>query len=235
MVSRRYSFIYLIISYTGIFLNEWRAAINTEARNSSEAALIFTAAVSGSPGVNDSIYVVQSLARNLDWINLLAYGFYGPNWSPSQTNSHAQLFDPVNGVSGSDGLNQWIQKGISPQKIVFGIPFFGYAWRLNNTNIHGLRAPATGRSNVYDGPWMIYDKIRDFIVQHRATTVHDDEIVGDYCYSGNTWISYDDIQSVRTKVSYIKSRGLLGYYAMDISGDTNWNFVLSHAASQGIN
>ncbi|WMV36315.1 hypothetical protein MTR67_029700 [Solanum verrucosum] len=56
--------------------------------------------------------------------------------------------------------------------------------------------------------------------------------VGDYCYSGNTWISYDDIQSVRTKVSYIKSRELLGYYAFDISGDTNWNSLLSHAASQ---
>ncbi|XP_049360030.1 G-type lectin S-receptor-like serine/threonine-protein kinase CES101 [Solanum verrucosum] len=54
----------------------------------------------------------------------------------------------------------------------------------------------------------------------------------DYCYSGNTWISYDDIQSVRTKVSYIKSRELLGYYAFDISGDTNWNSLLSHAASQ---
>ncbi|XP_055822866.1 G-type lectin S-receptor-like serine/threonine-protein kinase At1g11330 [Solanum dulcamara] len=216
----------------GILLNEWREAINTEARNSSESALLFTAAVSGSPDVNGSSYPVQSLARNLDWINLLAYDFYGPNWSPSQTNLHAQLFDPVKGVSGSDGLNQWIQKGISPQKIVFGIPFFGYAWQLNNTNIHDLRAPAIGKSDVYDGPWMTYAQIRDFIVQHRATTVHDDKIVGDYCYSGNTWISYDDIQSVRTKVSYIKSRGLLGYYAMDISGDTNWNSVLSHAASQ---
>ncbi|KAK6783543.1 hypothetical protein RDI58_016997 [Solanum bulbocastanum] len=216
----------------GILLNEWRIAINTEARNSSKVALLFTAAVSGSPRINGSIYPVQSLAKNLDWINLIAYDFYGPSWSPSQTNSHAQLFDPVNYVSGSDGINQWIQQGVPPQKIVFGIPFYGYAWRLNNTNIHGLRAPAIGKSDVYDDPWMTYAQIRDFIVEHRATTIHDDGIIGDYCYSENTWISYDDIQTVRTKVSYIKSRGLLGYYAMDISGDTNWNSLLSHAASQ---
>ncbi|XP_049412465.1 G-type lectin S-receptor-like serine/threonine-protein kinase At1g61550 isoform X1 [Solanum stenotomum] len=216
----------------GILLNEWRITINTEARNSGEAPLLFTATVSGSPRVNDSIYPIQSLTRNLDWINLLEYGFYEPNWSPLETNSHAQLFDPVKQVSGSDGINQWIQEGVPPQKIVFGIPFFGYAWRLNNTNIHGLRAPAMGKSDVYDNPWMRYDQIRDFIVQHRATTVYNATIVGDYCYSENTWISYDDIQSVRTKVSYIKSRELLGYYAFDISGDTNWNSLLSHAASQ---
>ncbi|WMV36314.1 hypothetical protein MTR67_029699 [Solanum verrucosum] len=161
----------------GILLNEWRIAINTEARNSSKVDLLFTAAVSGSPRVNGSIYPVQSLAKNLDWINLIAYDFYGPNWSPSQTNSHAQLFDPVNYVSGSDGIDQWIQQGVPPQKIVFGIPFYGYAWRLNNTNIHGLRAPAIGKSDVYDDPWMTYAQIRDFIVQHRATTIHDDRII----------------------------------------------------------
>ncbi|CAN4084426.1 unnamed protein product [Withania somnifera] len=215
----------------GTLLNEWRVAINTEAGN-SRSTLLLTAAVSGSPRVNGSIYPVQSLAKNLDWINLIAYDFYGPSWSPSQTNSHAQLFDPVNHVSGSDGINQWIQEGVPPQKVVLGIPFYGYAWRLNNTNIHGLRAPAIGKSDVYDDPWMRYSQIMDFIVQHRATTVHDDRIVGDYCYSGSTWISYDDTQSVRVKVSYLKSRGLLGYYAMDISGDTHWNSVLSHAAAQ---
>ncbi|XP_060171095.1 class V chitinase-like [Lycium barbarum] len=216
----------------GILLNEWRMAINKEARNSNKAALILTAVVSGSPRVNGSIYPVQSMARNLDWINLIAYDFYGPGWSPSQTNSHAQLFDPVNHVSGSDGINQWIQEGVPPQKVVFGISFYGYAWQLNNTNIHGLRAPANGKSGVYNDPWMTYDRIRDFIVQYHAKTVHDDKIVGDYCYSGRTWISYDDSQSVRTKVSYIKSRGLLGYYAMDISGDINSSSVLSHAAAE---
>ncbi|KAK4712785.1 hypothetical protein R3W88_018692 [Solanum pinnatisectum] len=218
----------------GILLNEWRITINTEAKNFGEAPLLFTATVSGSPRVNDSIYPIQSLTRNLDWINLLEYGFYEPNWSPLETNSHAQLFDPVKQVSGSDGINQCIHEGVPPQKIVFGIPFFGYAWRLNNTNIHGLRDPAMGKSDVYDNPWMRYDQIRDFIVQHCATTVYNATIVGDYCYSENTWISYDDIESVRTKVSYIKSRELLGYYAFDISGDTNWNSLLSQAASQDL-
>ncbi|NP_001312815.1 chitotriosidase-1-like precursor [Nicotiana tabacum] len=216
----------------GILLNEWRTAINMEARNSGRAALLLTAAVSYSPRVNGLNYPVESVARNLNWINLMAYDFYGPNWSPSQTNSHAQLFDPVNHISGSDGINAWIQAGVPTKKLVLGIPFYGYAWRLVNPNIHDLRAPAAGKSNVgaVDDGSMTYNRIRDYIVQSRATTVYNATIVGDYCYSGSNWISYDDTQSVRNKVNYVKGRGLLGYFAWHVAGDQNWG--LSRTASQ---
>ncbi|KAK4369847.1 hypothetical protein RND71_009322 [Anisodus tanguticus] len=216
----------------GILLNEWRTAINTEATNSGRVALLFTAAVSYSPRVNGLNYPVQSVARNLDWLNLMAYEFYGPNWSPSQTNSHAQLFDPVNHVSGSDGITAWIQAGVPTRKLVLGIPFYGYAWQLVNTNIHGLRAPAAGKSSVgsIDDGSMTYSRIRDYIVQSLATTVYNATIVGDYCYSGSTWISYDDTLSVRNKVTYVKGRGLLGYFAWHVAADQNW--ALSRTASQ---
>ncbi|KAK4374853.1 hypothetical protein RND71_005530 [Anisodus tanguticus] len=215
-------------------LNEWRTTINKEVRNSNNATLLFTATVSSSssPYENKLSYPIQSVAKNLDWINLMAYEFYGPNWSPSQTNSHAQLFDPVKDISGSDGINQWIQAGVPARKLVLGIPFYGFAWQLVNSNIHGLRAPALGKSNVSsaDDGSMTYGKIRDYIVQSRATKVYNATIVGDYCYSGSSWISYDDTQSVRNKVTYVKGRGLLGYFAWHVAADQNW--VLSHAASQ---
>ncbi|XP_055822864.1 class V chitinase-like [Solanum dulcamara] len=216
----------------GTLLDEFRPAINTEARNSGRAPLFLTAAVSITPRVNGLNYPVQSVARNLDWLNVMAYDFYGPNWAPSQTNSHAQLFDPVNHVSGSDGITAWIQAGVAARKLVLGIPFYGYAWQLVNANNHGLRAPANGKSSVgsTDDGSMTYTQIRNFITQNRATTVYDTTIVGDYCYSGNAWISYDDTQSVRNKVSYVKSKGLLGYFAWHVAADQNWG--LSRLASQ---
>ncbi|CAN4113177.1 unnamed protein product [Withania somnifera] len=208
----------------GILLDEFRSAINMEARNIGRVALFLTAAVSNTPRVNGLNYPVQSVARNLDWLNIMAYDFYGPNWSPSQTNSHAQLFDPVNRVSGSDGVNSWIQAGVPIKKLVLGMPFYGYAWQLVNANNHGLRAPANGKSNAGspDDGSMTYAQIRNYIVQNRATTVYDATIVGDYCYSGNTWISYDDTQSITAKVTYVKGRGLLGYFAWHIAADQNW-------------
>ncbi|KAH0652093.1 hypothetical protein KY289_029771 [Solanum tuberosum] len=216
----------------GILLDEFRAAINTEARNSGRASLFLTAAVSNTPRVNGLNYPVQSVARNLDWLNVMSYDFYGPNWSPSQTNSHAQLFDPVSHVSGSDGTTSWIQAGVAAQKLVLGIPFYGYAWQLVNANNHGLRAPANGKSSAgsIDDGSMTYIQIRNYIVQNRATTVYNATIVGDYCYSGNAWISYDDTQTVTNKVTYVKGRGLRGYFAWHVAADQNW--VLSKTASQ---
>ncbi|RFS89249.1 hypothetical protein CH426_25900, partial [Klebsiella aerogenes] len=55
---------------------------------------------------------------------------------------------------------------------------------------------------------MTYNQIKNYTLQNRATTVYNTTIVGDYCYSGNTWISYDDTQSVRNKVTYVKGRRL---------------------------
>ncbi|CAN4084460.1 unnamed protein product [Withania somnifera] len=218
----------------GTLLDEWQAAINTEARNSSRTALLFTAMVPASPRVDNLSYPIQAVAKNLDWINLMSYEFYGPNWTASETNSHAQLFDPFNsGRSASNGINQWIEAGIPAHKLVLGIPYYGFAWRLVNANIHGLRAPADGKANVaFDDGSMTFAEIREFIVQNRATTVYNDTIVGDYCYSGTTWISYDDTQSVRKKITYIKSKGLLGYYAWHIAADINVS-LLSHAAAEG--
>ncbi|XP_060171880.1 class V chitinase-like [Lycium barbarum] len=216
----------------GILLNEWRTTINTEAKNSGRPMLLLTAAVSYLPRVDDLDYPVQSVARNFDWINLMAYDFYAPNRSPSQTNSHAQLFDPVNHVSGSDGITAWIQAGVPTRKLVLGIPFYGYAWQLVNANIHDLKAPTSGKSSVSpnnDGT-MTYSQIRNYIRQSSATTVYNATIVGDYCYSENTWISYDDTRTVRQKVTYVKGRGLLGYFAWHIAQDQNW--ILSRTASQ---
>ncbi|KAH0654722.1 hypothetical protein KY285_029604 [Solanum tuberosum] len=197
----------------GTLLDEFRAAINTEARNSGRASLFLTAAVSNTPRVNGLNYPVQSVARNLGWLNVMSYDFYGPNWSPSQTNSHAQLFDPVNHVSDSDGTASWIQAGVAAQKLVLGIPFYGYAWQLVNANNHGLRAPANGKSSAgsIDDGSMTYIQIRNYIVQNRATTV------------------YDNTQTVRNKVTYVKGRGLRGYFAWHVAADQNW--LLSKTAT----
>ena len=52
--------------------------------------------------------------------------------------------------------------------------------------------------------------------------VYDSTFVTDYCYSGSTWIGYEDTQRVSAKVTYAKGKGLIGYFAWQIGGDDNW-------------
>ncbi|CBI35716.3 unnamed protein product, partial [Vitis vinifera] len=65
-------------------------------------------------------------------------------------------------------------------------------------------------------------QIKQFMAQNGAATVFNASIVGDYCYAGTTWIGYDDTQSISTKVSYAKGKGLLGYFAWHVAADDNW-------------
>lgn len=165
---------------------------------------------------------IESIANSLDWINLMAYDFYDPSWS-KVTNSHAALYDPAGPISGSYGVQSWIQAGMSPKKLVLGMPFYGYAWKLVNANNHGLMAPANGPVGSGNGA-NGYGQIQRFIADNKAATlVYNATIVSNYLYAGTTWIGYDGTQSISAKVSYAKQKGLLGYFAWHVAADNNWD------------
>ena len=203
----------------GYLVDEWRAAIADEARTSGRPALLLAAAVFYSSNYYSTDYVVVALARSLDWINVMAYDFYGPGWS-TVTGPPAALYNPGNSVSGNTGVRAWLQAGFPANKTVLGFPFYGYGWRLSNAGNHGYFAPTTGAA-FPDGGAVAYNYIRQFIVNNRATTVFNSTVVGDYCYSGTTWIGYDDTQSITAKVRYSKGLGLRGYFAWHVGADDN--------------
>ncbi|CAL5400502.1 unnamed protein product [Camellia sinensis] len=209
------------INNFGLLFNEWRSAVMAEATATGKPALLLTAAVNYASTVNGVNYPIQSIANSCDWVNLMAYDFYGPTRS-NVTNPPAALFDPPSGsVSGSYGIKSWIQAGLSPEKMVFGMPFLGYAWTLVNADNHGFKAPSSGLVGSDEGA-MGYKQIKAFITQNQATPVYNSSVVSDYCYSGTTWIGYDDIQSITAKVSYAKQQGLLGYFSWHVGVDNNW-------------
>ncbi|GFY80763.1 glycosyl hydrolase family protein with chitinase insertion domain-containing protein [Actinidia rufa] len=210
------------MSNLGLLVSEWRSAVVAEATNMTEKLpLILTAAFYYAPNVNALNYPIQAIAKDLDWINLMAYDFYGPTWS-KMTNSHAALYDPTGQVSGSYGVQTWIQAGMSSKKLVLGMPFYGYAWRLVNANNHGLMARASGPVGSGDGS-MGYKQIKEFIAQNKPTTVYNSTIVS----------GYDDTQTISTKVSYAKKNGLLGYFAWHVGVDNNWTLSLQAKQAWG--
>ncbi|KAK4374857.1 hypothetical protein RND71_005534 [Anisodus tanguticus] len=106
--------------------------------------LLLSAGVYYKPKTDGTLnYPSKSLARSLDWINLMAYNFISPNLS-RVTRPHAALLDQDSGknISGSAGIKDWIKSGMPSKKIVLGLPFFGYAWRLLNRENHDLNAPS---------------------------------------------------------------------------------------------
>ncbi|KAM0933862.1 putative chitinase [Dioscorea sansibarensis] len=216
-------------------ITEWRTAINEEAQTSGESALLLTAAVSVTPTLNSPSYPVSSINDGMDFVNIMAYDFYAPTYAPQRTSAHAALNDPSGGVSGTSGITAWINAGLPANKMVFGLPFYGYAWQLTDEANHGLGANAngvaTGDGIDSDGS-ISFKNIKGFIENSGAETVYDSEVVVNYCYSGRTWIGYDDVDAVGAKVSYVKSKGLLGYFAWSVEKDDDW--ILSQKASTAL-
>lgn len=217
-------------SFSTLF-SEWRAAVETESQSSGKPRLLLSAAVFRSSNYYGVPIPAQSLAAKLDWINVMSYDFYGPGWSPSSTAPPAALYGSSSQVNGDAGITSWIQSGFPANKIVLGFPFYGWAWRLVNPNNNGFYAPANGAATGagISGGAITYQGIKTFIATNRANPKYNGTIVSNYVNSGTTWIGYDDTQSISAKVSYIKNRGLLGYFAWQVAADQNW--TLSRAGT----
>ncbi|GER33690.1 chitinase [Striga asiatica] len=215
-------------------LDEWRAAVRAEAARTGPAPLLLTAAVyyaadgflSGAPRV----YPARSVARNLDFVNVMCYDYRG-GWDTSTTGAHAALFDPRSNVSTSRGLGSWVRAGVPRGKVVMGMPLYGRTWRLRDAAVaSGVGAPAVG---VGPGEGVLrYAEIVVFNRERRARVVYDRETVSVYSVAGSDWVGYDDVRSVRVKVGYARGMGLGGYFFWAANGDYNWTIsraVLSFA------
>ncbi|KAJ0030077.1 hypothetical protein Pint_14761 [Pistacia integerrima] len=212
----------------GVLFEEWRAAMKLETGNSSHAQLILTAAVRFQPGLDSRSFPVEAMERYLDWVTVQAYDYYTPQ-RYNFTSAHAALYDPTSNVSTDYGISAWISRGLSANKMVLGLPFYGYAWTLANPVENGIGAPATGAA-IRRGGAINYKDIRDYVLRYGANVMFNATYVVNYCTVGSTWISFDDVEVVRIKVAYAKDKKLRGYIAWETPYDDNW--MLSQAAAQ---
>ena len=216
----------------GLLFQDWRAAVNSEAKNSSQKELILTAAVPYSPN-SDTVYLpVDSIQTNLNWVHVNAYDYHAPGWS-NYTGASAALYDPSGQANTDDGIGAWIGRGLSASKLVLALPFFGYAWTLKNPNDNGIGAPATGPAAIAikDDGVMRYNRIKSYAQSNGAAIMYNATYVVNYCTVGSTWIGFDDVEAVRIKVSYAREKKLLGYVVWQVPFDDNW--ALSLAGTYG--
>ncbi|GMP35777.1 hypothetical protein CsSME_00008102 [Camellia sinensis var. sinensis] len=209
-----------------ILFDEWRVAIESESRNSNGSTqLILTEAVQYSPYVDNGTFPIESINKNLNWVHVMAYDYYMPEWW-NQTGAQAALYDPGSETSTDYGINTWVNQGLPPNKLVLGLPFYGYAWTLGNPKDSAIGAPAKGPAITDDGS-MSYKDIKGYIQRYGGVSQYNATYVVNYCTIGSSWIGFDDVEVVKIKVAYAKKKNLLGYFVWQVPYDDNW--VLSQA------
>ncbi|PIN20583.1 Serine/threonine protein kinase [Handroanthus impetiginosus] len=243
VAARRHGFMGLDLSYVlpttpanmanmGSFFTEWREAINLEPRKYDTPPLILTMGAMYSPVMDSLIYPVDDIKRNCDWVHMRSFDYHTSS-KDRFTGAHAALYDPSSNLNTDYGINEWIRRGLPAKKLVVGLPYHGYAWTLVNSDDYAIGAPAKGMALTKDGS-VSYRYLKWQLNYHGVKPVFNSTYVGNYCKIGSSWISFDDVEAIKTKVSYAKEKGLLGYNVFQIPND-DMDWILSTTAQEEAN
>jgi len=184
-------------------------AITNEASSSGKPALLLTTT---SPNYHYAIsfFGFANIYSYLDWINVMNYDYYGP-WSGVVGSNTA-----FNGTDGSDIVETFSYfPGVAANKLVMGFANYARTFTLSSPSKNTPGSPITGPGSpgscTNDGGTLNYYEVAAYISSHPSgTSVFDNVAKTPYFYSGNQWITYDNIASLQVKLNYLFTLGLKG-------------------------
>jgi len=203
-------------------LKELRIAIISEARNTNKPELVLVMAGYYVKASDSLSYPFESMQKYLDWVHFVAYDYYLPK-EDNVTNFHAALYGSSGWENTDSGIKEWRKRGFASNKLVIGLPYHGYAWRLAKSGEGGVGSPASGPGLTMEGS-MSYKFIKSYIRSFGDGVVscYNDTFVVNYFTVASTWVNFDDVEVIKEKVSYAKKNGLLGYNVFQVGNDDNW-------------
>lgn len=160
----------------------------------------------------DQYYVdgteMDKVQQYLDFVQLMTYDMRGG--FQVLTGHHTNLYTPTGDlfrISVDASVKMFMKAGVPKEKIVIGAAFYSRMWKQVPNRNNGLHQMA-GTTGTY-GPG--FDGlVSDYIGKNGYTRFWDDEAKAPYLFNGDTFISYDDEESIRHKCDYIKKHGLAG-------------------------
>ncbi|XP_006834178.1 PREDICTED: chitotriosidase-1 [Chrysochloris asiatica] len=196
-------------------VQELASAFRQEAQSSGKEHLLLSAAVPAGQAQVDAGYEVDKIAQNLDFISLMAYDFHGTWETVTGHNSPLYKRQGESGVQAQLNVDfavqYWLQKGAPANKLILGMPTYGRAFTLASSSDTGVGAPATGPGTpgpfTKDGGLLAYYEVCSW--KGAAKLRIKDQMVP-YSVQGNQWVGFDDVESFKTKVTYLKQKGLGG-------------------------
>ncbi|MDZ7399511.1 MAG: glycosyl hydrolase family 18 protein [candidate division KSB1 bacterium] len=154
-----------------------------------------------------------SLKNYTDWIGGMTYDFHG-SWT-NHAGHNSPLFAPANEPEGSvdRGIQYLLSRGLPPEKIFLGIPFYGKEFTASQ--LYGLSTGCVDRR---------YSEIIPLIAA--GWTYHWDNLSQvPYLTNPNRTkvLSFDDTVSVRLKCEYVRLKKLGGVIIWELSQDDMGN------------
>ena len=159
----------------------------------------------------------------LDFINVMTYDYHS---GPGRTNFNAPLYaargDPTPQLNIDVSMRAFLDAGVPASKLLVGIPFYGHGYGSVPSVNAGLFQLGNGKPTEWrehDGDWNVLARTRlkdPHYIRHWESSAR---VPWLYDSTSGTWVSYDDPESVREKVRYVRERGLGGVVIWELGGD----------------
>ncbi|WP_266171979.1 glycoside hydrolase family 18 protein [Dyella subtropica] len=168
---------------------------------------------------------LERAARSLDWINLMTYDFH--NSLTPTTGHHAGLYpsalDPAGDRAADKAVRQFMDAGVPARKLILGVPFYGRAFTGVDPAHDGLQQ----KYAKFSGAPSWRDLVANYIDKNGYTRHWDAKAQVPYLWNPatRTFVSYDDPQSLRIKMAYVKTQGLGGVMYWEQSLDSNEQLI----------
>lgn len=198
-----------------LLLQTLRELLNRQAEADGRPYLLTIAGGSGSYYPKNT--ELSLIHPYLDYACIMSYDIHG-TWD-TYTDFNAPLYlnndiSPQYKWSVDSGIQAWVQAGFPLNKLMMGLPFYGYLYASVNNYNYGLYQPFSGANSIPFG------QISTSYVRNPGFTrfFHPESKVP-WLFSGSVFISYDDPESIGYKTDYIKSNGMGGAMIWELSQD----------------
>jgi chitinase len=204
-----------------LLLAELRRELDEQGRNDNRHYEL-TIAASARPSEIANIEL-DRIVPLLDFINVMTYDYHTGG---SIAHFNAPLFpashDPTPELTVDASMRAFRQGGAPAEKLLVGVPFFARAYGgVRNVN-GGLLQPATDHPENWrdsDGDWRRLAQTRLRNPRYTRHWEASAQVPWLYDPRSGTWISYDDPESVRAKMRYVRDEGLGGVVIWEIGAD----------------
>ena len=153
-------------------------------------------------------FTAEVLVKNLDWFGFMTYDITGDWDEKAMFDSPLYPHEGYTTWSWQETFDYWSKRGVPAEKMVFGIPAFGFEFE-------GATGPGSdftkGKTNS-----LSYAQI----VKNTDWEIHFDSIsVEPYAVSANSYTTFEDPHSAAIKTRWVKDNGYAGIMVWEVSHD----------------
>lgn len=118
-------------------------------------------------------------------------------------------------------MSACLAAGACPGKILLGVPFYGYGWSVapNAPNPDGQFDPATPLTVSTENHNYIKTTLESVMQAFQDHASNGGITKTPWLFDRTNFWTYDDADSIYQKMEYVRSKGLGGAFAWELSGD----------------